>query len=185
MSDQEMASLRHGFKEDGWLVSQALTIWRTDETGQEQNIIIDGEHRWLCALDVGLTDGPYVPLDGIPEREAKALTFKLYKRRGEWTEEGTVALLSDLEIEDMARGALDFAFTDDELEELLKQAEHDAGAAAGAASDEGDGERQRKRNDKEDVEPSFCVLVECATEAEQTQVLEECLGKGWQCRALI
>ena len=100
-----------GFHKEGWLVSQALTVWRTDETGQERNVIIDGEQRWLCALDEGMLQGPMVYLDGITEVEARKLTVQLYTRRGSWTDEGLSLALQpiDLDVTDALDLGLDWA----------------------------------------------------------------------------
>ena len=72
MSDEMKESLLYGLKRDGWLASQALLIWGTDEKGERQDLIIDGEHRWLAATGEGLQKGPMVFLDGLSAAEAKA-----------------------------------------------------------------------------------------------------------------
>lgn len=82
MTKRERAALVHGLKNDGWISSQALLVWATDETGAIRNVIIDGEHRWRAARELGLDNGPVVELHGIPEIEAKALTIKLNAKRG-------------------------------------------------------------------------------------------------------
>lgn len=110
-----MASIRHGFIADGWIVSQALLVWATDEAGVARNLIIDGEHRWRCAVDVGLTEGPAVLLRGVSERDAKALTIKLNQKRGAWDEAALAALMAELvAVGDdgavVADASLDFGF---------------------------------------------------------------------------
>jgi hypothetical protein len=118
VTPEKMASIEHGFRTDGWLVSQALLVWRKDETGKVQNVIVDGEHRWKAARSVGLTEGPVVFLDGITEAEAKALTVKLDQKRGRWDEDKLGALLREIggASEDVA---LDFGFDGGELARLL------------------------------------------------------------------
>jgi len=80
----EKESLKFGIREDGWLASHALTIWRTDEKGKIRNLIIDGEHRWSAALDLGMTVGPMAFVDGMREQDAKKLTVKLDAKRGKF-----------------------------------------------------------------------------------------------------
>ena len=80
----EKESLKFGIREDGWLASHALTVWRTDSKGKERNLIIDGEHRWRVALDLGMTMGPMAFVDGMTEDAAKKLTVKLDAKRGKF-----------------------------------------------------------------------------------------------------
>lgn len=97
MSDHMFRSVVHGLKTDGWVASQALLVWGTDETGATRNTIIDGEHRWRAAQEAGFTAGPMVFLDGVSELEAKALTVKLNQKRGEWDDELLAGLLRELQ----------------------------------------------------------------------------------------
>lgn len=113
-----MESIRHGFRVDGWLVSQALLVWATDEIETEQNLIIDGEHRWKCARDVGLREGPMVRLYGLSLREAKALTIKLNQKRGDWSENDLARVLAELAAEGEIL-AIDYGFKPDEIDALL------------------------------------------------------------------
>ncbi len=77
------ASLKHGLQRDGWLLSQALTIWGTDEKGRRKNIIINGEHRWTVGNELGFKLVPMCFLEKITENEAKRLTVALNRKRGE------------------------------------------------------------------------------------------------------
>ena len=119
VSPEKMASIEHGFRTDGWLLSQALLVWGTDDAGARRDLIIDGEHRWKAGGTVGLAQGPMVFLDGLPEVEAKALTVKMNQRRGEWDSEGLAALLRDIQVDLPDAGALDFGFPQAELDALL------------------------------------------------------------------
>jgi hypothetical protein len=76
-------SLREGLKTDGWLASQSLLIWGSDEKGKRKGLIIDGEHRWTEAAALGFVEGPMVFLEGMTEASAKALTVKMNQKRGE------------------------------------------------------------------------------------------------------
>jgi len=179
MDDLERESVKAGFRKEGWLVSQALTVWRTDESGEERLIIIDGEQRWTCALDVGLTTGPVVYLDGITEEEARALTVKLYTRRGSWTDEALATALQPLDLD--VTDALDLGFEEPQFAELLSL-EPEEVAAGGNEEREG-----QQRDGKKDGEAPyiFAILVECDSEADQQAKLDDCLKRGWSCRALI
>lgn len=95
----EMKSLALGLKTDGWLASMSLLVWGTDEKGVRRNIIIDGEHRWTAAPEAGFVDAPMVFLDGLTETKAKALTIKLFQRRGTPNQGKLGELLRELQYE--------------------------------------------------------------------------------------
>lgn len=99
MSPEMYASLRYGLENDGWLASQALLVWGTDEEGVAQNLIIDGEHRYRVARELGFERGPMVLLKNIPEAKAKALTIAMNQRRGAFNQEGLAALLQAIQYE--------------------------------------------------------------------------------------
>lgn len=120
MSEDMKESLLYGLKRDGWLASQALLVWGTDETGVRQDLIIDGEHRWIAATGEGLVKGPMVFLDGLTEVEAKALTIKMNQKRGEWNPEMLAGVVKELDLaletDDLA---LDLGLGDDFVMEML------------------------------------------------------------------
>lgn len=95
----KMRSIVHGMKTDGWLASQALLIWATDDKGERKDIIIDGEHRWRAACELGMAEGPAVFLDNISEAQAKALTIKMNQKRGDFDAESLGKLLRDIEFQ--------------------------------------------------------------------------------------
>ena len=121
LPEHKMRALEHGMREDGWLASQPLLIWRTDKAGEKKNLIIDGEHRWLAARAVGMSQGPMVFLDGLTESEAKALTIKIDNIRGQFDSDALGALLREIQgaSEDIA---LEFGFDNNELDALLDDA---------------------------------------------------------------
>jgi len=120
MTPRVQRSIEHGFRKDGWISSHALLVWGTDERGVRRDVIIDGEHRWLAAIAVGLVEGPMVFLDGLTEREAKALTVKLDQKRGRFADDKLDALLKSIR-DDAPIGemALDLGFEDVDLNERL------------------------------------------------------------------
>lgn len=125
MTPEQKASLRYGLETDGWLRSQKLLVWGSDENGEVKNIIIDGEHRWREAKAMGIFDNvPAVFLHGITESAAKKLTVKIGKKRGEFNP----AELSDLIREvydgiDTATYALDLGFETPDIDKMLKDLE--------------------------------------------------------------
>lgn len=124
--DYTWRSLVHGLKEDGWLAAQALLIWRTDENGEEKNLIIDGEHRWKGATELGMKRGPMVFLDGLTRAEAMALTVKLDNKRGKFNPAKLVDVLKtvreELKLEDFN---LSMGYTPNQVDRLLKKAADD------------------------------------------------------------
>ena len=96
MTTHQMDSLVHGLRTDGWLASQSLLVWGTDDKGVAQNVIIDGEHRYRAAGIVGIVSGPMVFLDGLSEAQAKALTIKMNQKRGDFDDAALESLVREL-----------------------------------------------------------------------------------------
>lgn len=92
----KMEAIKQSMLTDGWLESQPLLIWETDEKGRKKNIIIDGEHRWTCGTEVGFKQCPMVFLKGITKAQAQALTIKLDNNRGTFEAKQLSTLLKDL-----------------------------------------------------------------------------------------
>ena len=113
-------ALRQGFENDGWLASQALLVWATDEEGVAKNLIIDGEHRWTMAREMGIPDAPMVFLEGLTESKAKALTIKMNSKRGEFVVDKLGELLRSIEDDlDTPNLAKEFGIEDDDLMKLM------------------------------------------------------------------
>lgn len=119
MTPEVFESLKHGLQTDGWLASQALLVWGTDDDGGKRNIIIDGEHRWRVAKELGFKKGPAVVLSGISEAKAKSLTVALNHRRGESEEGKLKALLASIQDDLGETLALDVGIPQDDLMKLL------------------------------------------------------------------
>lgn len=134
MTDEMKASLKHGFINDGWLVSQALLIWGTDDEGNEHNVIIDGEHRWTTAKELAMPEGPMVFLTGLPEAKAKALTIKMNQKRGEFVDDLLAIVLKDIQEElgsdDMA---IDLGFDDEVIMGLMSDPAEELETTEGSA----------------------------------------------------
>jgi ParB-like chromosome segregation protein Spo0J len=119
MTPDMRASLRYGLEHDGWLVSQSLLVWGTDEKGKEQSVIIDGEHRYLVASELGFTTGPMVFLNGITRDEAKLLTVKMNQKHGTFDTDMLGELLRTTKFE-LDEADFDLGFDKETLGRLLK-----------------------------------------------------------------
>jgi hypothetical protein len=133
MTDHTFASLKHGLQNEGWLANQSLLVWATDDQGEEKMLIIDGEHRWRAASQLGFKEGPMVLLNGVSEARAKTLTVAMNQKRGEFDAAGLEALLKSIE-HDSGDLALATGIDEDELAKLLAVTEEsmDLDAPAGA-----------------------------------------------------
>lgn len=124
MTPFQRSSLKVGFETDGWIMSQQLLIWGTDEKGKTKNIIIDGEQRWTVAPDAGFTHGPMVFLHGLTEAQAKALTVKMDQKRGQFDEASLGALLREVQFElGVDNLSLDLGIDDTMLARFLAEPE--------------------------------------------------------------
>lgn len=133
MTREVFASLKHGLGKDGWLASQALLVWRTDETGASKMLIIDGEHRWRVGTELGFKKGPMVFLDGLTEAKAKSLTIAMNQRRGAFDDAALGALLReiqyDLAAEDSTPLGEMLGFDEEKVMGLLAEAAVELAAA--------------------------------------------------------
>jgi hypothetical protein len=175
-----MDSIRHGFRADGWLVSQALLVWATDDQGAERNVIIDGEHRWRAGVDVGLDKGPMVRLKGLSEIEAKALTVKLNQKRGAWDTEALAALVAEISpalIEAGTDLAVDLGFSSGEVNALIA-----LGTGAADPSVTGPRELDEGAIGQEVASKKLLIVVECASREQAVSVAEHCASQGWTFR---
>lgn len=172
-------SLRYGLETDGWLASQALLIWGSDENDEAKNIIIDGEHRWGVATKLGMEEGPMVFLHGLEEARAKALTVKMNQKRGEFDEEQLGKLVRDIELDLTELGlddlGLDMGFDDDELMRILAEPplSSDAEAAlVGGATKSSSVSPSGRVISRESIR-LFQLLLDDETHAELSQKLQE------------
>ena len=114
-------SFEHELRTTGWLRSYKLLVWGKDEKGVEQNIIIDGEHRWKVGRKLGFKVVPMVFLDGITEAEAKRLTIKA-RKQGTINMDDLSTLLQEPGVHmgmDIDSYALDMGFEVPEMSNLL------------------------------------------------------------------
>lgn len=122
VAPEMLEALRFDLETNGWLVSQAMTVWNTDERGRKQGLILDGEHRWTLAA--GMKKVPAVLLDGLTEAQAKALTLKLAQRRGHFDVDQLADIVRSLQrsSEVSSELALHLGYSDDYIAELTRPA---------------------------------------------------------------
>lgn len=92
-------SLKEGLRVDGWLRSHSLLVWRSDENGKIKNIIIDGEHRWEVAKELGFEEAPMVFMHRLTEAAAKSLTVKIDAKRGEFDKKDLAQVIREIQAE--------------------------------------------------------------------------------------
>ena len=134
MDESQFASLVADFQENGW-VGQPVII-------NEQNVIIDGEHRWRCAKFLNYEKVPTVKFNPKDEDHQKMLTIGWNAKRGDMSPAKLAGIIQELNqrhtLEDMS-SKMGFSMNDirerlastmvtaEFIEELKKQAEnHDA-----------------------------------------------------------
>lgn len=88
MVDEQFQSLVDDFRENGW-VGQPIII-------NEQNVIIDGEHRWRCAKLLGYKTVPVVYFNPKDADHQKMLTIGWNAKRGEMSPLKLAGLISEL-----------------------------------------------------------------------------------------
>jgi ParB/RepB/Spo0J family partition protein len=126
-SEHDFELLCRSMREDGF--TQPIICQR--ETRQ----IVDGEHRWRAAAELGYTEIPVVFVDMTPE-QMRIATLRHNRARGEEDVDLTAAVLRDLR----ELGALDWAqdslmLDDTELQNLLEDVTAPEALAAAEFSD--------------------------------------------------
>lgn len=117
MFDKELASIR----EFGFIIPCTVRIHPT-KRGWYQ--MIDGEHRWKGATQLGYKEIPCVSLGKLPDGKTKALTDILNNLHGEPDPVLRAQLLADvLEADDTLREVLPYGA--DELDALLEASSFD------------------------------------------------------------
>lgn len=134
MDESQFASLVSDFQENGW-VGQPVIV-------NEQNVIIDGEHRWRCAKFLGYEKVPTVKFNPKDEDHQKMLTIGWNAKRGEMSPARLAEIIQDLNqrhtleelsskmgfsMDDIRERLASTMVTAEFMEEIKKQAEsHDA-----------------------------------------------------------
>jgi hypothetical protein len=118
--EHKLESIKESLINDGWLQSQPLLIWESDEKGKIKNIIIDGEHRHRMGTALGLETAPMVFIKRVSKAYAMSLTVKLDNNRGSFEDQPLAKVLRELmptlEVDDLAKT---LGFTQLEMNKLL------------------------------------------------------------------
>ena len=118
--EHKLEAIRHSMRTDGWLASQPLLIWETDERGRKKNIIIDGEHRWTLGNELGVVEAPMVFLKRIAKAKAMELTVKLDNNRGTFDKQSLATVLNEImPVIDVPDPAAMLGFTQTEVNKIL------------------------------------------------------------------
>lgn len=121
MLEHKYASMCESLRTDGWFNSDAMLVWGTDEKGREQNIIINGEHRWKGAREIGMKEGPAVFIHGVTRAQAIKLTIKLDNNRGSFEHDLLVKALREVAADEPTDLGPELGFSDEQLMQLLAE----------------------------------------------------------------
>lgn len=138
--------------------------------------ICAGHTRFQAAKRLGMTTVPVRLLD-VTETEAHAIALADNKL-GEvatWDETMLAEVLQDLRAHDAPLA--ETGFTDAEIDHLIAKAEkvgEDGSLSADPSVDQ-----------TTELKGQYLVVIECADEAKQLEVLEKLTGEGYACRALV
>jgi len=121
MGVQYYAALKAGIADPRIGILKPILI-RNDPTKSGEYEIVDGEHRWKAATEVGYTEVPVINLDDLPEAWAKFLMIESNQVHGETPDEEVKRILveakKDMEDEDLDLWAM--AVVDEPIEDSEK-----------------------------------------------------------------
>jgi ParB family chromosome partitioning protein len=160
--------------------------WTSPALIDEENCILAGHGRQEDALALGMDEIPCIRLYGLTDAQKRAYVIADNKLtdNSDWNTpilleelqflqelEFDISLLgfSELELSDLLH-------VDEEEEELPPDLHPDYEPAPEMDEDEG---TTRTSN------PSFSILVDCRSEAEQTELLDEFMERDFKCRAFL
>lgn len=170
MGPMQYSSLKHGLK-NGWSKSQLIMVWRSDERGRVKNIIIDGEHRWGAAKELGYAEVPVVFVDGMTEAQAKKWTLRFIFNHGDPDINDVNTLLKSLKLDDVAVASLEMGIDPEFLQRALQATDtsflRDSLGAGGGGGSAGPG----------NVEPESYTLVFAFGHVEDKNRVLEVLDK--------
>ena len=131
-----------------------------------KNGVIAGHGRLLAAIKMEMEQVPTIDLAHLTDIQKRAYIIADNKiaLNASWDELTLASELNDMQEFDLSL----LGFTDDELERYLKE----------NANDEDNGKEH-------DFGQSYEIIVECASEYEQRQILEEFTARGLKCKSLL
>lgn len=155
MDEVGMEKLKATMRLDGFI--DDIIVREIDDPGDKVDYeIIDGEHRWFAAKELGMAKVPIKNLGKIDDIKAKALTIKLNELKGRPDTE-RMALIVDEIIRSTDDDLINtMPFDDEEMSELSRLARETVDDVPdpkpGTTNDDEDGDkRTRKVNDKFDL----------------------------------
>lgn len=183
MEPEEFESLKEGLRVKGWARSDALLVWGTNEDGKLQNLIINGEHRWSAAREIGMVDGPVVVMDGISREEAVQWTIRLDKARGRFNPDKlNLTLRNELDFRNRDdRFALQLGFSAAEARDLRVQIPALGGRGPLMTPDEGRAQRDGAIADADEgpeVNPTNELRRKWGTKLGQLWLIPSAKGTG-------
>ena len=118
MTEFMFHSLVEGIKKDGFIYPVVLR--------KENKLIIDGDHRYLAAIECGMKEIPVIMLD-VSEQDAVKIGIALNQKKGYFDyAELREVLLEVLPEADMATLSMDIGFTEIELQRLYEDSTFDS-----------------------------------------------------------
>lgn len=152
----------------------------------ERYEIIDGEHRWNIAKELGFSKVPVVNLGAVDDVEARLMTIQLNETHGESQTEDLVRVVSDIE-----RAGGDLAllpFDRDDIASMLSAMGDDVDCDEWDVDVDGyyDDDDDDFRNPATDDESAtYKVVVTCVSEEQLRQLVDELRDRGLEARPMI
>lgn len=138
MTDRQFLALKRAIRKEGFC--GVLLVNRTNKGF----VIVDGEHRWRAARDLGIHEVPCV-IGDFAEDQARSLTIKMNQIHGYWSAPELVSLL-----EELPDSLEELGFSEHEFTRELERALGDVTVGDsiesqldGKNEDKGDGKRRR------------------------------------------
>ncbi len=172
MSQELFSSLVAGMKANGWLRSQPLLVWGYDENGKEQNVIIDGEHRYRGGLELKISQGPVVFLNGITRSKARDLTVEIDAKRGSFDREALDAIIREKLAEDPnADLSVEFGLPAEQIKTYTEGRTHEDGSFLNDLGGDGKESPNKPKPEKDADNVTFSVPVTVEQNARLYKVL--------------
>ena len=152
MDEVAMEKLKGTIAFDGFV--QDIIVFEPDdfdENGQYE--IIDGEHRWFVAKELGMAEVPCKNLGKLQLERAKALTIKLNELSGRPDTERLALIVSELVQQDFGEIVSTLPFDEEEINDMNRMAREslDDVEVPDSSGDAGGERKPRKNDDKYDI----------------------------------
>lgn len=165
ISDERFEALKYAIEKDPDMLQARPIIATLD--GE----VVCGNMRLRAMLDMGWTEAPVFAADLSAERKREWM-LRDNQEYGDWVPDELAALVAEHASEDGDLALLGFG--EEKIENLLELAKPDS--AEGGDGDGGDGD------DPPDI---WGVVVECKSEDQQAELLDELVERGLTVRALL